>query len=70
MEQRKGERERRRERENEDEKERERKRESESERVRDEGALPVRSVEKGDRGGYRVVAWVCVSTSLAEGREG
>lgn len=50
MEQRKGERERRRERENEDEKERER----ESERVRDEGALPVRSVEKGDRGGYRV----------------
>lgn len=24
----------------------------------DEGAFPVRSVEKGDRGGYGVVAWV------------
>lgn len=42
----------------------EREREGKSERgtkrkrVGDEGAFPVRSVEKGDRGGYGVVAWV------------
>lgn len=32
----------------------------------DEGAFPVRSVEKGDRGGYGVVAWVCVVLVLVE----
>ena len=31
----------------------------EGRREGDEGAFPVRSVEKGDRGGYGVVAWVC-----------
>lgn len=67
MEQRKGK------REDEKEETRMRRREREIERKRrvgDEGALPARSVEKGDRGGYRVVAWVCASTGLAEGREG
>lgn len=52
----------------------ERKRESDREtkrkRVGDEGAFPVRSVEKGDRGGYGVVAWVCGGTgSCREMRE-
>lgn len=46
----------------------------------DEGALPVGSVEKGDRGGYGVVVvvvvvvlamvWVRGSTGSSEGREG
>lgn len=44
------------------EKERERERETKRKRVGDEGAFPVRSVEKGDRGGYGVVAWVCDGT--------
>lgn len=45
-------------------------------RVGDEGALPVGSVEKGDRGGYGVVVvvvamvWVRGSTGSSEGREG
>lgn len=54
----------------------EREREGKSERgtkrkrVGDEGAFPVRSVEKGDRGGYGVVAWVCDGTgSCRETRE-
>lgn len=37
---------------------------------RDEGALPVGSVEKGGRGGYGVVTWVCDGTGSSEGREG
>lgn len=41
---------------------RESERETKRKRVGDEGAFPVRSVEKGDRGGYGVVAWVCGST--------
>lgn len=44
------------------EKERERERETKRKREGDEGAFPVRSVEKGDRGGYGVVAWVCDGT--------
>lgn len=52
------------------EKERERERETKRKRVGDEGAFPVRSVEKGDRGGYGVVAWVCDGTgSCRETRE-
>lgn len=41
-------------------------RETKRRRVGDEGAFPVRSVEKGDRGGYEVVAWVCVVLVLVE----
>lgn len=53
------------------EKGRERERETKRKRVGDEGAFPVRSVEKGDRGGYGVVAWVCDGTgSCREMREG
>lgn len=52
------------------EKERARERERRRKRVGDEGAFPVRSVEKGDRGGYGVVAWVCGGTgSCREMRE-
>lgn len=49
------------------EKERERERERRRKRVGDEGAFPVRSVEKGDRGGYGVVRRGCaVVLVLAE----
>jgi len=59
-----------RERERQREKERGKGRGKYSKRVGDEGAFPVRSVEKGDRGGYRV-AWVCDGTgSCRETREG
>lgn len=52
------------------ERERESDRETKRKRVGDEGAFPVRSVEKGDRGGYGVVAWVCGGTgSCREMRE-
>lgn len=57
--------------------------EERTERVGDEGALPVGSVEKGDRGGYGVVVvavvlvlvvammvWVRGGTGSSEGREG
>lgn len=57
--------------------------EERAERVGDEGALPVGSVEKGDRGGYGVVVvavvlvlvaammvWVRGGTGSSEGREG
>lgn len=51
--------------------ERESERETKRKRVGGEGAFPVRSVEKGDRGGYGVVAWVCGGTgSCRETREG
>lgn len=56
--------------EGEKERARERERERRRKRVGDEGAFPVRSVEKGDRGGYGVVAWVCGGTgSCREMRE-
>lgn len=56
--------------EGEKERERESERETKRKRVGGEGAFPVRSVEKGDRGGYGVMAWVCGGTgSCREMRE-